>query len=311
MGSLEDRTTTGTIFNIQKYSVHDGPGIRTIVFLKGCPLSCQWCSNPESQSIRPQPAYNQGRCLGAGACDRCVLACPHGALGKGQDNCLSINREACRACASLDCAAACPSRGIIVYGETKSVKEILDAVEQDAVFYARSGGGMTLSGGEPLMQAEFALALLREARKRRIRTALETCGNVPWEVLQQAAPLLRTILFDIKTMDRRRHKERTGADNERILDNLKKLLTGFPELPVLVRTPVVPGFNNTEQDAEAIGRFLKGHGNVRYEALPYHRLGTQKYAFLGMEYPLGDVSLPEGAAEKFQAVVNKVRACSQ
>ena len=311
MGSFEDRKTTGSIFNIQKYSVHDGPGIRTIVFLKGCPLSCAWCSNPESQSLKPQPAYNQGRCLGLDKCERCIPACPRSAIAAGPDNDLIINREACRTCTGLECAKACPSQGIIVYGETRSVKDILDTVEQDAIFYARSGGGMTLSGGEPLMQSEFALALLREARKRRIKTAIETCGNVPWETLCQAAPLLNTALFDVKTMDPVRHKKMTGAGNEQILENLKKLLNEFTNLPVLVRTPVVPGFNNTRQDAEAIGRFLKGHANVTYEALPYHRLGTQKYAFLGMEYPLGDVALPEGAAEQFQAEVDKARGASE
>jgi pyruvate formate lyase activating enzyme len=310
MGSFEDKKTTGSIFNIQKYSVHDGPGIRTIVFLKGCSLACQWCSNPESQSIRPQIAYNQGRCLGTDKCDWCIPACPKNAVAKGPDNRPTINRELCRSCESLDCARVCPSQGIIIYGENKSVQEILDTVEQDAIFYARSGGGMTLSGGEPLMQTEFALALLREAKKRRLKTAVETCGHVPWETLREAAPLLNSVIFDIKTMDSLRHKDKTGAGNELILENLKKLLTEFPELPVLVRTPVIPGFNNTEQDAEAIGRFLKGYADVSFEALPYHRLGTQKYIFLGKEYPLGDVTLPEGEAEKFQAIVDKARGAA-
>jgi len=307
MGSFEDRKTTGAIFNIQKFSVHDGPGIRTIVFLKGCPMTCQWCSNPESHSIRPQIAYNQARCLGTDKCDRCIAACPRNAIAKGSDNTLTIDRDLCRSCETLDCAKVCPSRGIIVYGENKSVQEILDSVEQDAIFYARSGGGMTLSGGEPLMQPEFALALLREAKKRRIKTAIETCGHIPWETLREAAPLLNSVLFDLKTMDTLRHKETTGVGNERILENLKKLLAEFPGLPVLVRTPIVPGFNNTEQDAEAIGRFLKGYAAVTYEALPYHRLGTQKYTFLGMHYPLGDISLPDGATEKFQTIVDKAR----
>ena len=307
MGSFEDRKTTGSIFNIQKYSVHDGPGIRTIVFFKGCPLTCEWCSNPESQSIKRQPAYNQGRCLGTDKCGRCITACPFKAIAKGTENTLVINRESCRSCESLNCAAACPSQGIIAYGESKSVQAILDDVEKDAIFYARSGGGMTLSGGEPLMQGDFALALLREARKRRLKTAIETCGHVPWETLRDAAPLLSSVIYDLKTMDTLRHKEKTGAGNERALENLKKLLTEFPDLPVLVRTPVVPGFNNTEQDAEAIGRFLKNYPNVSFEALPYHRLGTQKYLFLGMDYPLGDATLPDGEAEKFQAIVDKAR----
>lgn len=310
MGSFEDNKTTGTIFNIQKYSVHDGPGIRTIVFLKGCPLSCAWCSNPESQSMKPQLAHNKGRCLTTEKCTRCLKACPNGAISEADDHHIQVDRAKCEGCESLACAHACPSKGLIIYGEQRNVKSILDAVEQDAVFYSRSGGGMTLSGGEPLFQRDFALALLREARRRRIKTAIETCGQVPWEVLREAAPNLNTVLFDIKTVDSEKHKKMTGVGNERILENLKNLLTEFPNLPVLVRTPIIPGFNDTDEDAAAIGRFLAGHANVSYEALPYHRLGTQKYEFLGIPYPLGDIALPKEKAERFQKMVDTARALS-
>jgi len=207
----------------------------------------------------------------------------------------------------LDCAAACPAKSLIVYGQKQSVEEILDRVEQDSIFYARSGGGVTLSGGEPLQQPEFAMALLREAKRRRITTAMETCGHTSWEVLAEAAGLLRSVLFDIKHMDNAKHKQATGIGNERILANLKRLLNEFPKLPVLVRTPVLPGFNDTDEDAANIGAFLAGHGNLSYEALPYHRLGTQKYDFLGLEYPLGSASLPSGAADRFQKIVEERR----
>ena len=146
MGSFEDRKATGTVFNIQKYSVHDGPGIRTIVFLKGCPLSCKWCSNPESQASHPQVAYNKGRCIG---CHRCIKACEHDAITVNEDGTLSLDRSKCDVCKTLDCAHACPAQGMIIYGENKTVDQILKEVEKDALFYARSGGGMTLSGGEP------------------------------------------------------------------------------------------------------------------------------------------------------------------
>ena len=307
MGSFEDRKASGSVFNIQKYSVHDGPGIRTIVFLKGCPLSCAWCSNPESQSIVPQLAYNQGRCLGLDKCTRCIIACPHGAITPGAENTLLIRREACETCDGKDCAVACPSKGLIVYGETMNVDQILAKVSQDAIFYKRSGGGMTLSGGEPLHQSAFALALLREAKKRRIRTAIETCGLVSWEVLSEAAGLLHSVLYDIKHVDSAIHKQATSVGNEMILSNLSRLLEAYPNLPVLVRTPVVPGFNNNDAVAEQIGALLAGHDNVTYEALAYHRLGTQKYIFLGREYPLGEETLPKEDADRFQKIVDERR----
>ena len=308
MGSFEDRRTAGMVFNIQKYSVHDGPGIRTIVFLKGCPLSCAWCSNPESQSLLPQLAHNQGRCIGLHKCTRCLEACARGAITPTAEQTLGIDRALCQKCTTFDCAGACPSQGLIVYGEPMKVEDILNKVEQDAIFYKRSGGGMTLSGGEPLFQSEFALALLREAKKRRIKSAIETCGMVPWETLSTAAGLLNSVLFDIKHMDTARHKEATSVGNETILHNLKRLMEDFPKLPVLVRTPVIPSFNDTDEQAEQIGRFLAGYDNVTYEALAYHRLGTQKYAFLGREYLMGEESLPKETAERFQRIVDEVRA---
>ena len=307
MGSFEDRRVRGTVFNIQKYSVHDGPGIRTIVFLKGCPLSCLWCSNPESQSPEPELAYNAGRCLTPAKCGRCVKACPAGAIAPGPDGtALRIDRSRCGKC-GLDCAAACPAQGLIVYGQEKSVGEIMETVEQDSLFYARSGGGMTLSGGEPLMQAAFALALIREARARRVRVAIETCGCVPWEVLKAAAEHLNNVLFDVKHMKSGPHEKGTGVRNQLILANLERLLTEFPRLPVLVRTPIIPGFNDTEDNARDLGRFLAGHANVSYEALPYHRLGTQKYAFLGRECLMGDVALPADAAGRLQKITDEER----
>lgn len=307
MGSFEDSKTSGMIFNIQKYSVHDGPGIRTIVFLKGCPLSCIWCSNPESQSSRPQMAYNEGRCLGLEKCQRCINACPHDAIAAAVGKGFRIHRKACHTCADMACTLVCPSKGMIVYGETVTVGIVLNKVEQDSIFYKRSGGGMTLSGGEPLLQAEFALALLREARFRRIRAAVETCGHIPWETLSAAAKLLQAILFDIKHMDSAKHKQGTGVGNELILENFERLLVEFPRLPVLVRTPVVPGFNDSDEAARSIGKFLAGHGNVSFQALPYHRLGTQKYTFLGKNCRMGEEALPKEVADRFQRIVDEAR----
>ena len=306
MSTFQDRKVTGIVFNIQKYSVHDGPGIRTIVFTKGCPLSCSWCSNPESQLLKPQMAFNATRCIGTDKCHYCMPACPYQAI-TSEGTALNIDCSHCNECETLACSKACPAGSIITYGQTRTVEDVLNTVAQDAIFYSRSGGGMTISGGEPLFQKEFALALLREARRRRIKTAIETCGCYEWERLEEAAPLLNNVLYDVKHTDTEKHKWATGVGNELILANLKKLLETFPELPVQIRTPVIPGFNDDEETARSIGQLLKGYANVTYEALPYHRLGTQKYAFLGREYPMGDVSLPAGVAERVQAIVDEER----
>lgn len=305
--TFEDRKVTGLVFNIQKYSVHDGPGIRTVVFTKGCPLRCRWCSNPESQEPRPQMAFNPGRCISPEKCGYCIPACPYDAI-KAEGGALNVDCTPCTTCKTLDCAKACPAKSMIVYGQERSVQDVLSVVAQDAMFYSRSGGGMTISGGEPLLQKNFALALLREAQRRRIKTAVETCGCIPWETFEEAAPLLNNVLFDVKHPDTEKHKQNTGVGNELILSNLNRLLAAFPELPVLVRTPVIPGFNDDDETARAIGRLLRGHSNVSYEALPYHRLGTQKYMFLAREYPLGDVTLPAGTAERVQAIVDEERS---
>lgn len=288
MGMYEDRKTKGIIFNIQKYSVHDGPGIRTIVFTKGCPLRCRWCSNPESQQSRPELAVNSGRCLTFDKCHYCTDACPHGAIGVSDRNTPKLDRTKCETC-DFPCAKACPAQGLLVYGGEQTVEEALGKVEQDALFYARSKGGLTVSGGEPLMHHEFALALLREARRRRLRTAIETCGMVPWETFEEASPLLSTVLFDIKHTDSDIHREHTGQPNEHIIENLHKLAALDTERPILVRTPVVPGFNDDRETIASIAELVKPLGaHVQYEMLPYHRLGTQKYTFLDRVPPMGE-----------------------
>lgn len=286
MTSLPDRQTTGTIFSIQKYSVHDGPGIRTLVFCKGCHLACRWCSNPESQARHPQLAYNPEKCLGVDHCQRCRDICPKAALSPGDDGKMVRDAGACDDC--LLCAEACPNRALSVYGYETSVDQVLKRVEEDDCFYARSGGGLTLSGGEPLLQADFALALLREARKRCVDTCMETCGHAPWQVLERAAPLLNQVLFDIKCADPKTHRAYTGVSNERILDNLVRLTAGFPELAVTVRTPVIPGVNDTEAEIGAIVDFIGKMPHIRYELLAYHRMGIPKYGYLGREYPMGN-----------------------
>lgn len=295
----QDLEQQGFVFNIQKYSVHDGPGIRTIVFLKGCALSCRWCSNPESQHTRPELAYNAGRCLELDKCGHCVTACERGAVSRDEEGKPRIDRSFCADCA-MPCAEACPAQGLLVYGKKRNVNDVLSSVEQDAAFYSRSGGGMTLSGGEPLLQADFALALLRQARVRRLKTAVETCGMVPAATVRAAAPYLSFVLFDIKHMDSAAHEAQTGLPNARILENFRILAEEFPDLPILARTPVIPGFNDSEEVIAAIAAFLKPYARVNYEMLPYHRLGTQKYHFLGRRPPMGDVTLGKDVMPRLQ-----------
>lgn len=300
-----DLAQEGMVFNIQKYSVHDGPGIRTIVFLKGCDLRCRWCSNPESQHVEPELAWNSGRCIGLDKCGHCMEKCPNGAIKTGEANMPAINRSLCGNCGH-ECAAACPAQGLLVYGKKRSVQDVLDTVEQDMAFYSRSGGGMTLSGGEPLLHKSFAVALLRQARKRRMKTAVETCGLAPESHIREAAPWLSHALFDIKHMDSAVHQEHTGSGNERILANFRIVAGEFPELPVLARTPIIPGFNDDEETVAAIASFLKPYEHVKYEMLPYHRLGTQKYHFLQRVPPMGDVVLDKTKMPKLHKVVSDI-----
>lgn len=283
-----NKSKSGYVFNIQQFSVHDGPGIRTIVFLKGCPLHCPWCSNPESQSTAPELAWSSSKCMG---CHLCMATCPQKVITQGNNGEIKINRDLCQKC--FKCTEACPTTALRVFGKKMSIEEVLREVESDSAFYRRSEGGMTLSGGEPLLQADFAINLLKEAKCHGIKTAIETCGCVEWSAMEQACHLLNTVIYDIKCIDATKHKRHTGVTNEQILGNFEKMCRQFPHLPILARTPIIPGFNDSEDDVLAIIDFIKQFPNVTYELLPYHRLGQPKYISLGREYPLGDVKLSD------------------
>ena len=303
---FEEKTmnkTTGTIFNIQKYSVHDGPGIRTTVFLKGCPLRCRWCSNPESQLLRPELAFSPHKCLGTDKCQWCIKACPNDAIRPSANGYIEFDADKCVQCHS--CAKACPAGALVVHGEEMTVAQVIAKVEEDSMFYARSGGGMTLSGGEPFMQSEFALALFKTAKKHRINTCVETCGMCDTEVLVEAAGYLDTLIYDVKCMDPELHKANTGVSNEKILANLKTVREAHPDLSILVRTPVIPGFNDTEEEIAAICDFLVTLPGVKYELLPYHKMGKPKYESLGRPFPMDGTELDE---ERFHALMDVARA---
>lgn len=286
-----DRKKQGYVFNIQQFTMHDGPGIRTMVFLKGCPLRCRWCSNPESQGALPELGYNSRKCIGIAECGRCIGTCAAGAIGEGPEERIAIDRGRCTDC--LACTEVCPSRALNPFGNLMNIDQVLKVVEDEAIFHSRSGGGMTLSGGEPFMQAEFSLGLLKEAKKRRINTAMETSGYTPWENLEEACGHLNMILFDIKSMDDRKHVESTGVSNRPILENFERMCREFSNLAILVRTAVVPGFNDTEEELYAIADFIKGRPNVAFEPLVYHRFGQPKYGYLGRNYPLAEMRADE------------------
>lgn len=288
---------TGVVFHIQRYSVHDGPGIRTVVFLKGCPLHCSWCSNPESQKPEPELAFQADRCLGIAHCGLCRHAHPE--LGSCQDRpVLPADRTGLD-----DLEAICPAQAFRCYGRHMTVADVLQEVEKDEAFYTRSGGGLTLSGGEPLAQPQFALALLQEAKHRCIHTAIETCGFVPWPVLSEAALYLDYVCFDLKGMDGRRLQRETGSDGQKIRENFQRLLAAYPHLPIHVRTPVIPGVNDRAEEIGRLAAFLQQHRPSRYELLPYHAYGRSKYQALGRPYPMGDAKL---TAEQMQALQNVI-----
>lgn len=284
------------IFNIQHYSLHDGPGIRTIVFLKGCPMRCKWCCNPESQKYGREISYAATRCIGRSECGFCGRKCKNQAISYGEDGRAQVDFRKCGQCVS--CAEVCPSKALKAEGKAYTVGEILDMVERDGVFYNHGDGGLTVSGGEPLSHGGFLIPLLREAKRRKIHTAIETCGNADYDVLSHAAAYLDHILYDIKTLDAGKHKQFTGCGNRRILENYERLCREYPLLPKRVRTPVIPGFNDTEEEIREIYQYVLDKGGASYEPLPYHSFGKGKYQALGRIYEMGDVKLSEKMREE-------------
>ena len=296
--------TPGVVFNIQNFSVHDGAGIRTIVFLKGCPLRCFWCSNPESQLRQPELGFNYERCLRTDKCTSCIKKCPNGAISETENKLIRMDPEKCQHC--FTCADNCAAGALKVYGKTMTVDEVIKEVEKETLFYARSGGGITLSGGEATAQPEFGIALLKEAKKHCIHTAMETCGYAKREVFKEFCANLDELLIDMKTFDPELHKKGTGVSNELIKKNLLKAIDTFPDLPILVRTPVIPDFNNNTNELLKIINFLPVRKNLHYEMLPYHRMGQPKYQYLGRDFPMGKKEL----AEDFAATVKPLEAAA-
>jgi pyruvate formate lyase activating enzyme len=276
----------GLIFNIQKYSVHDGPGIRTTVFLKGCPLRCPWCHNPEGISHKREMAVLESRCIG---CGQCRIACEHGSVIPG-DGPLPPRSEMCELCGA--CVEACPTRARQVLGEEVSVGHVLETVLQDLVYYEESGGGVTFSGGEPFCQPEFLLGLLEACRERGLHTAVDTCGLARQADLFTAAALADLFLYDLKFMDDAKHRHYTGVSNALILENLQAL--GGKHEHIWVRVPLIAGINDHQADLEAAARFAAAVPGVRQvNLLPFHRNGQSKNLRLGWDNRMAGLEPPD------------------
>jgi pyruvate formate lyase activating enzyme len=277
---------TGLVFNVQGYSVHDGPGIRVEFFMKGCPLRCEWCSNPEGISPAREPGAYPDKCLGIEDCGACLAACPQGALLFAPDGTLdAVDRAACIGC--LACTEACLTGALSPWGITYTVDEAMDIIRRDRPFFERSGGGVTISGGEALLQPHFAQAVFEQCRTEGINTCLESALFVSPQVLEPFLPLTDLWIADIKHRDPAIHLARCGVSNGPILANLRLLAQRGARL--VVRTPVVKGFNATDEAMAAIGRFILddlGNRVLQHQLLPYRQLGTEKYASLGRDYPM-------------------------
>jgi len=273
---------TGIVFNIQHYSIHDGPGIRTVVFLKGCPLACRWCCNPESMDRNPELGFRQSLCNG---CGECVEVCPRNALSLNEEKTtLIINRQLCVKCGR--CVAACTRNALTIYGKRMTVSEVIGEVVKDLPFYRRSGGGVTVSGGEPCAHPSFLMGILKGCREAGIHTAIETSGYVNNLLFRRLIQEVELVIFDLKLIDSVKHYAVTGRKNERILKNAR--IVSESGRDVRFRMPLVPGINDDRENLHALADFLSGIGRPSIELMPYHQFGRGKYAATGKQYMMGD-----------------------
>ena len=289
-----DGTRIGLIFDLKKYAINDGPGIRTTVFFKGCPLRCRWCHNPEGQSFAPEIMIRPSRCLDD--CSECVSACPAGAIVKASGGPM-LDRSHCNACGK--CADICPAQAIEVVGLRLSAAQLLREIEKDRIFQEDSGGGVTFSGGEPLSQPDFLSEILDLCRKKEIHATVDTCGFASPDVLERIAEKTDLFLFDLKALDEKKHLMFTGESNRLILENLGRLAAKGKR--IVVRLPVVPGVNEDNKNIRETAEFLRSLGNIsEISLLPYHKLGRDKYR--GLEKKASDDDFAPPSAERLEQI---------
>ena len=279
---LTEKSTAGLIFDIQRFSLHDGPGIRTLVFMKGCPLTCAWCSNPESQRTRPEVMYYKDKCI---ECFTCIAACPNSEVLKQK---WPLALDECEGCGS--CVTACYAEARQLVGRWVTVDAVLETVLRDTIFYEESGGGVTVGGGEPTLQADFVARFLERCREHSLHTAIETCGFTSWDIFSRVLRHVDLLLMDIKHMDTDRHKALTGVGNEQILDNARLAAAGGQDM--IIRLPLIPGFNDGADHLSEIGRFIRNELSPvrRVDILPYHSTGESKSIRLGKIFGLSGKS---------------------
>ncbi len=295
---IHNTNITGCVFNIERFATRDGPGIRTTVFFKGCPLRCLWCSNPESIQPSPQLFFFENLCQ---RCGQCVPVCPNNATSAHPDDgVISIDRSLCNGCGK--CVEVCPAKAREISGKIMTVKEVMEEVRKDSLFYQNSGGGVTVSGGEPTRQPEFVRELLSQCQQAAFHTCLDTCGIVQTEVLEGILEHTDLVLFDNKHMNPTKHKEYTGTDNKLILDNLKMIVTKGKS--VIIRVPLIPEHNDSEENITNLATLMNELGLTRIDLLPYHSLGKTKYDRLGMEYQPGNLKPYQGnQVEEIKAIL--------
>jgi pyruvate formate lyase activating enzyme len=281
----EREATTGVVFNVQRYSTEDGPGIRTTVFVKGCPMRCPWCHNPEGLRRKPELMWYGVRCIGA---RDCLAACPVNALTLTQEG-MVIDRGLCDACGK--CEEACPAAALEVIGKVRTVEDVAAEAIRDRVFYEKSGGGVTISGGEPALQLDFSRELMENLHAEGVHLALDTCGGIAWERLEPLVALADLVLFDLKIMEADAHLEHTGIPLETVLDNARYI--SRMGKPMWVRTPVIPGYTDSVDNIRAVARFIKEELPTveRYDLLAFNNTCDAKYRRLDMEFPLAGEGL--------------------
>mgnify|MGYP001134827161 CR=1 FL=1 len=302
----------GLVTNIQHFTIHDGPGIRTELFLKGCPLQCRWCSNPETMSAKPEVAVQASRCIGTAKCGSCLEACPlcdKGVFLRAGDRIVAIDREICDGC--LACVDACPAEALTTLGKRMTVDQVMAEILADRVFYEKSGGGATISGGEPLVQWRFTLEVLKRCRREGIHTCLETSMQCQPEILDEVLPFTDLVITDLKQMDDALHRRYTGVGNGLIHGNIAR--TVEQGIPTIIRIPVVPGVNDDLENIDATARFILevlGNRALQVQLLPYRPLGIEKYASLGREYPMSELAVADRSAlaDRIKALTERLRS---